>query len=246
MRRTIVIGDVHGCLEELDELLRKVELRPDRDRLVFAGDLLDRGPDPPGVVRRARELGAEGVMGNHEHKHLRYRQHEARRRAEPGYVNPMQPLGEVQLREHEALSEDDWSYLGQMPAWLRVAPTWVLVHAGFEPIRPLERQHEAACLRVRYVDDRGRGVPLKRKGEKPPGAVRWATLWRGPDSVVYGHAVYDRREPKSDAPSAGVRCLGIDTGCCFGGRLTALVLPALEVVQVEPKAVSRPFTPSNE
>ena len=244
--RTIVIGDVHGCLEELDELLQKLELRPGRDRLVLAGDLLDRGPDPAGVVRRARELGAEGVMGNHEHKHLRFRQHEARSRGEPGYVNPMAPLGEPQLGQHRSLTEDDWAYLARLPIWLRLAPDWVLVHAGFEPIRPLDQQHEAACLRVRYVDERGRAVPLKRKGDKPEGSVRWATLWKGPDSVVYGHAVYDRRDPRADAPSPGVRCLGIDTGCCFGGRLTALVLPSLETVQVQARATYRTFTPSDD
>ncbi|HEX8909086.1 MAG TPA: metallophosphoesterase, partial [Anaeromyxobacteraceae bacterium] len=60
--RTIVVGDVHGCLEELDELLRLVELRPGFDRLVFVGDLLDRGPDSLGVVRRARELRARSVL----------------------------------------------------------------------------------------------------------------------------------------------------------------------------------------
>jgi hypothetical protein len=243
--RTIVIGDVHGCLEELDELLLKVELRVGRDRLVLAGDLLDRGPDPLGVVRRARELGAEGVMGNHEHKHLRYRMHEALARAEPGYVNPMMQLFDPQRREHLSLGDDDWAYLERLPVWLRLAPDWVLVHAGFEPIRPLSQQHDNACLRVRYVDDRGRLAPLRRKGDKPAGSVRWATQWRGPDSVVYGHAVYDLRDPMDDAPSPGVRCLGIDTGCCFGGRLTALLLPSLETVQVQARATYRPFTPSD-
>ena len=77
--RTIVVGDVHGCLEELDELLSRLEVGPS-DRLVLAGDLMDRGPDPVGVVRRARERGALAVLGNHDEKHLRFARHEAKRR----------------------------------------------------------------------------------------------------------------------------------------------------------------------
>jgi predicted phosphodiesterase len=76
--RTIVIGDVHGCLRELEALLERV--RPGGgDALWFAGDLVNRGPDSAEVVRLVRGLGARTVMGNHDHKHVRYRRHLARR-----------------------------------------------------------------------------------------------------------------------------------------------------------------------
>ena len=74
--RTIFIGDVHGCLTELDALLACLEPR-EGDRLCFTGDLVDRGPDSLGVVRRVRALlaqfpGSACIIGNHEEKTLRY------------------------------------------------------------------------------------------------------------------------------------------------------------------------------
>src|SRR5512138_2797540 len=114
-RRTIVVGDVHGCLEELDDLLVTAGYTPGKDRLVFLGDLLDRGPDPVGVVRRVRELGAECVLGNHEEKHLRYAAHEARRRDDPGYRNPMRRFDARRAGEHARLTRDDLLWLAGLP-----------------------------------------------------------------------------------------------------------------------------------
>ena len=65
MRRTVVVGDVHGCIEELEELLRAVALRP-TDRLVSVGDLVGKGPDGAAVVRFFRQGGHEAVRGNHD------------------------------------------------------------------------------------------------------------------------------------------------------------------------------------
>jgi bis(5'-nucleosyl)-tetraphosphatase (symmetrical) len=231
--RTLVIGDVHGCLDELDELLRTLQHRRDRDRLVFVGDFLDRGPDPVGAVRRARELGAEAVLGNHEEKHLRWRSHEERALRDPKYHNPMQALGPEKLRAHAALRDDDWAWIDALPVLLRLAPGWLVAHAGLEPARPVEKQREDALLRIRYVDEGGKLAA----GLRPrPNTHPWATRWRGPDHVIYGHQVHDLEAPRIDEPTPGVRCWGLDTGCCFGGRLTALVLPDEEIVQVDARA----------
>ena len=76
--RHIFIGDVHGMLDELTNLLRKLELRKD-DQIVFVGDLLDKGPDSAAVVRLVRNLSTTHsvvlVLGNHEDTHARYRKH---------------------------------------------------------------------------------------------------------------------------------------------------------------------------
>jgi diadenosine tetraphosphatase ApaH/serine/threonine PP2A family protein phosphatase len=60
--------------------------------------------------------------------------------------------------------------------------------------------------------------------ETPEGAVSWWTLWKGPESVIYGHAVHSLVSPRIDEPQPGIRCIGIDTGCVFGGRLTAAII----------------------
>lgn len=223
MTRTIIIGDVHGCLDEMDELLRIITYTK-ADRLIFAGDLLDRGPDPVGVVRRARELDAESVLGNHEEKHLRYQRHEAR--VPLGHKNPMRPMKGAKLAQHRALCFDDWSYLARLPLYIRFAPGWVLVHAGMRPGVRVEDQEPNALLRMRYLD-RTTGKMRKLDDElSPVSDAYWSTVWTGPESVVYGHHVH--RGVAVDEPAPGVRCLGIDTGCCFGRSLTAAIFESGE------------------
>lgn len=228
MTKTIIVGDIHGCLEELDELL-KIAHRPGH-RLIFAGDLVDRGPDPAGVLRRARELNAESVMGNHEEKHLRYRRHELRRRVDPVYKNPMQPFSAQRLSEHESFSDEDWEYMARMPLHIRIG-NWLVVHAGLEP-RPFSEQPDNVLLRCRYVAlATGKMLSLDQEdlftSDK---AAYWSTVWPGPESVIYGHHVH--QGPAIDTPADGVTCVGIDTGCCFGHSLTAAILIGGEVVDI--------------
>jgi hypothetical protein len=230
-RRTIVVGDVHGCLPELDELLRLAEVDPAKDRLVFLGDLLDRGPDPVGVVRRARELGAECVLGNHEEKHLRYAAHEARRKTDRHHRNPVR-FDPRRAAEHAALSRDDLAWIASLPRTLSLGHGWVAVHAGFLPGRRIAAQPPDWIIRLRYVDAVGARVARLRGDGGEPGVRRWAQAWTGPERVVYGHHPQSLSEPRRDEPAPGVRCVGIDTGCVYGGRLTALVLPDERIVQV--------------
>lgn len=245
-RRTLVVGDVHGCLGELDELLRTAEHVRGRDRLVFLGDLLDRGPDPIGVLRRVRELGAECVLGNHEEKHLRYAAHEARHGSDPTYRIPMRPFERRRAAEHALLTRDDLLWISGLPRNLSLGGGWTAVHAGFVPGVPVSRQPPDWTIRLRYVDRAGCPVPRARGDAGEPGVRRWAEAWTGPESVVYGHFPQRLDAPKRDEPVPGVTCLGIDTGCVYGGRLTALVLPAGEIVQVPSRLRPAPVTEAED
>ncbi|MBA3540775.1 MAG: metallophosphoesterase [Deltaproteobacteria bacterium] len=226
---TIAIGDVHGCLEELDELLG---LLGPGHRLVFLGDLVDRGPDPVGVVRRVRELGAECVMGNHDEKHVRWAQHEAKRRANPAYKNPMRPLPDERRAQHAALGDDGVAFLASLPIKLALGDNWWAVHGGVAPRRAFAEQKSATLLRCRWVDEAGAMIPSPDPG---PGGRHWATMWAGPENLIYGHHVHGV-EPRIDRAAPGVMCVGIDTGCCFGGRLTAYVIETGEAIQVTARA----------
>jgi bis(5'-nucleosyl)-tetraphosphatase (symmetrical) len=232
-RRTIIVGDVHGCLEELDRLLAATGYRMGEDRLVLLGDLLDRGPDPVGVVRRARELHAECVLGNHEEKHLRFAAHEARRRAEPRHRNPLR-MSPDRAAEHARLSQDDLAWLAALPRVLALRDGWVAVHGGLLPGRPVTAQPPDWLVRLRYLDASGKPVHRSRAEAGEPGVRRWAEAWTGPESIVYGH--HARGEVVLDVPRPGVRCVGIDTGCVYGGKLTALLLPSEELVQIAARA----------
>lgn len=227
--RTIVCGDVHGCLEELDELLRVVEYRQVKDRLVFVGDLVDRGPDSVGVVRRARELKADVVLGNHEEKHLRWRRWVQKVAAGDAPENPMKPFDEKNLAFQAALSEEDWEWMETWPLFLRLGNGWAVVHGGCLPGRPLEKQGKN-IVRVRYVDLETKKFKPSRPGEQPDNTRYWSELWYGPESLFYGHAVF-LKGPKRDQQrdlrvesSLPVDCIGLDTGCTFGGHLSAAIL----------------------
>lgn len=236
--RTIVVGDIHGCLEEFDELVKLVEYRRQGvyDRLVLLGDLVDRGPDPAGVLRRAQELRAVSVLGNHEEKHLRWRRHEKKKQHEIGYKNPMRPFHDQRLKEHLSFSESDWEYMERMSHTLLLgefgpgrpyaspnpyrAATWVVVHAGFEPCRAWNDQEHNVCLRVRHVNGAGE---FEARGDQDTTAAYWAEKWPGPERVVYGHHVHQLVIPTLHGPDGMARAAGIDTGCVFGGKLTAAI-----------------------
>lgn len=249
MARTIVVGDVHGCLDEFRSLLDLLSFRQGHDRLVQVGDLMDKGPDPVGCVRFARSVGAEVIMGNHEDSHVRFRRHEATRTA-TGKPNPMLKFAEDvdKVTQNAALSDDEVVWMASLPLVLDLGGGLVAVHGGFEPAFSVENQSKA-MLRVRYVNDQGRMAtngtsPL----DQPSGSVRWAERWTGPQSVVYGHAAHSLVSPKVDAFPGGW-CFAVDTGAVYGGRLTAMVwIPGQdpEFVQVQSRQAHAEWYPGVE
>lgn len=225
MSRTIIIGDVHGCIDELRMLVRKTRYEQGVDRLVFLGDLLDRGPDPVGCVQAAMTLGAEMVMGNHEEKALRWRAHEATRLA-TGKPNPMKAPPPERAAEWAALSEVELAWLRACPVTLPLGHNWVAVHAGLLPGIPVAMQPPDVVLRCRWVDVHGRFVGLQKGSlDKPAWAYDWNERWDGTENVVYGHAVHSFHGPnvRHRGPH-GATTVGLDTGCVFGGHLSAMVL----------------------
>ncbi len=236
--RTIVIGDVHGCIAELDELLLKVEYRVGKDRLVFAGDLVDRGPDSVGVVRRAQELGARTVLGNHEDKHIRFAKWTKKLHSGEVTKHPMK-FDEPKTKIQSGLSDADLHWLENLPLYIRLGKfngrKFVVVHGGLEFNKPIEKQPKN-MMRIRYVhEEKGYFMGSQYIGHQPDGSKYWSECWTGPESIIYGHAVW--ADVRIDNHS-GYTCYGIDTGCCFGGRLTAMILPekgAFEFVAVRAK-----------
>src|SRR5208337_2676668 len=191
MKRTIIVGDVHGCRDEFAEILQKVDYLPGRDDLVSVGDLLDRGPDPVGAVALAMEQKARLVCGNHEEKALRWLRHESKKLADPKYKNPMHAPPPERQAQWRGLSEAQVAYLKNAPHMLALDGNWLAVHAGFEPGCPLEKQKSDVVTRVRYVNDKGEMIGYKKNSlDQPEGTVYWATKWKGPQNVVYGHAVH--------------------------------------------------------
>lgn len=221
MQRIIVVGDIHGCLEEFDELLRKVQYSS-KDRLILAGDLVDRGPDSVGVVRRARELGAECVLGNHDHKHVRWDNWEAKVASGEAKTNPMK-FDDSKKAIYASMSREDLDWLKGLPRIIRIDGARAVVHGGLVPNRDLDRQPKEVTM-VRFVHKtKGHFVGIRSIGDQPEDTVYWSEVWTGPETIFYGHAVHSLVMPRVDYHD-GYECWGLDTGCVFGGHLTAAVL----------------------
>jgi len=212
MERTIIVGDVHGCLEELRLLLRKCGHGKD-DRVVLAGDLVAKGPDSQGVVHFARENGLLAVMGNHDAFALAHQNEAEKDRSQDrrSYIRTLKP--------------DDWGYLESLPHFLRLGdvrpggPEVLVVHAGLVPGIPVENQRKEHLRSLRSIADTGE--PTSRLLVHFP----WAAKWRGPEWVIFGH---DAVRGLQQQPLA----TGLDTGCVYGRQLTAIILPEGKLVQV--------------
>lgn len=235
--QTVVIGDIHGCLDEFVELVDKC-VRPG-DRVICLGDFLDKGPDPVGCVQYARARGFEAVLGNHEEWHLRWRKHEDRRRNNPDYVNPMKPHNPEDSEQNAALLQEDIDWLWSLHRYI-VVGSWVVVHGGLMPGVPLEKQDLGRILRLRWLNEDGDHVPVDYDQPPRTDVHHWSDDYDGPLNVVYGHEAFSLSEPWINTRPHGVRCVGIDTGVVHGGRLTAMILEEDRFVQVQARKVYHP------
>ncbi len=204
--RKIVIGDIHGCFEELTELLKQVNLK-DEDCLISVGDVVDRGNRSRDVVDflQARP-NTIVLMGNHERKHLN------------GVLSYAQEIVKVQFGE-EYNSFIDW--LQTLPYYYETEEA-IIVHAAFEHDVALENQ------KPEVLSGSTAGERLLEK--KYVSGTYWSDYYQGHKPIIYGHHVV------GSSPDVKNNTYGIDTGACHGGYLTALELPGLIVHQVKAKA----------
>jgi hypothetical protein len=218
---TVVIGDVHGCIQEFDSILNILDKMTGDKRIIVVGDLMDRGPEPVACVHRTRELGLECILGNHEEKHIRLR-NQLNQSKTSAIQNPVKPMARLDRLAHESLSDSDIAWMKSLKLTLQIHNKLWVVHGGCEPRRAFDNQRPNQVLRVRYVGTDGLSVKLNPDKTQPANTRHWAEYWRGPESIVYGHCVHDLNQVKLDKFPNGY-CLGIDTGCCFGGNLTAAI-----------------------
>lgn len=219
--RNIIIGDVHGCIDEFESLLRKVQYNPEFDRVILLGDLVDRGPDSLAVLRKARELNLECVKGNHEDKFVKWYKHK-KNHGQEYYHN---------------LNDKDIQYILNMPLYIEL-DNLIIVHAGIKPNVPLAQQTADDLMYLRYTDKNRKFISLKainKYGKEALGAMFWTEFGPFDKNIVYGHNVGSFESPKIDHFENGIACYGIDTGCCFGGNLTALIWETKDIVQVQAK-----------
>ena len=206
--RTIIFGDVHGCLDELQVLLRAVRVTP-QDRLISVGDLIGKGPDSRGVLEWAMQAeNLRCVLGNHERRFL------AR---ESGMALPDgKKLDEPTWRQLRGRFKRYRRFIAGWPLWIR-EKDYLVLHAGLAPRKSLAKQDAWNLITLRRVG----------QARKP-----WYEFYRGSRLAVFGH--WSRREPVV-RPNA----VGLDTGCVYGGRLSALILPERRILSVPARRIYR-------
>jgi diadenosine tetraphosphatase ApaH/serine/threonine PP2A family protein phosphatase len=230
-RRLIVVGDVHGCLDELKLLVNKLAYNKKKDRLIFTGDLVDRGPASASCLSYIRKLGAETVRGNHDDKYIRYHKHSQKvkesieRNDKKKYKNPM-TFSQEQLDIYKEITEEDLKWLDKTQSSIYIPTLNMLIaHAGVNPQWYPINQKERIYRFVRYVDNTTKKmVKLDEDLQKPKNSSFWAEFYNWSVDIVYGHHVVNLKNPRIDHNQSGGRAIGIDTGCCFNGYLTAFVV----------------------
>ncbi|MET8828511.1 polynucleotide kinase-phosphatase [Streptomyces sp. NPDC004610] len=223
-----IIGDIHGCAAELESLLTELGYRdgvhPDGRTAVFVGDLVDRGPDSPAVLRRVMGMVKGGsalcVPGNHENKFGRYL-HGRKVQHTHGLAETVAQLAD----ESEEFRREVGTFIdGLVSHYVLDGGRLVVCHAGLP-----EKYHGRTSGRVRshalYGETTGEtdefGLPVR---------YPWAEDYRGRAAVVYGHT------PVPEATWLN-NTICLDTGAVFGGKLTALRWPERELVDVPAERV---------
>jgi len=206
MKRTIVIGDIHGCYDELIALLKKVDLQT-LDRVVAVGDLTVKGPKSREVLDLfIKDDQFSSVIGNHDLALVRHWR---------GERVSLKSSQEAARRELEQGGDHYFQYLNALPFKADLG-SHVEVHAGLRPGVPLEEQSQEDLTELRTLGpDR-----TSRQG------VPWYEVYADAKIALFGH--WPAAEPRR-----GRSAIGLDTGCVYGNRLTAHIIETGEFISVE-------------
>jgi len=242
----LVIGDVHGCY---DELLRLHDKAVDENGgtpfqyVILVGDLCNKGPKSPEVIRHVRTTeNWMSVRGNNDDGALAAALGHVRRRKRKNY-QWVKEAEEESIVDRIALSDEDVIWMAELPYTIRIPGSLlhedmdtVIVHAGLVPGVQLEDQRIETMIAVREVEKVSDGnsdnyrYEYRTRGKRALDNERypWASLWKGPYRVVFGH---DAR--RGLQLHEGGWAIGLDTGAVYGKKLTGMILPGKKLVQVE-------------
>ncbi|XP_063448591.1 serine/threonine-protein phosphatase 1-like [Mytilus trossulus] len=217
-RQIFIIGDVHGCLQELEDLLVLANYESDKILLIFVGDLVNKGPHSVETIRKVREMNAYAVRGNHEEialvQYMTWRNGEV--------VTPRKCSWTTEL------NEDEVDFLQELPYTIEIpSKNALIVHGGIVPGTSLENQNLTHFISMRS---------LQTIGEKLIASPRtflgkpWASFWFGPRHVYFGH---DAERSLQQYPYA----TGLDTRCLYGGFISGIFLDSNKILQIRAKLV---------
>jgi hypothetical protein len=211
MERTLFIGDVHGCFDELIKLLDKVSYRPANDRLIYLGDILNKGEKSLETLNFVKEQNIECILGNNE----------------IGFLDLMENggyHGSSLVKMKESLgnrAEEFYDWVKKFP--LYIEEDFIAVHAGLAPGLKPEECSRRILTTIRTWDGVGKNLNNK---EDPS----WYELYQGKKTIIYGHYASKGLQVRD-------KTIGLDSGCVFGGHLSCLEWPSRKLTQVKASKV---------
>lgn len=224
MKRVATMGDPHGCIEEFKQLYNALSWHS-LDEIRVLGDFVDRGPDSGAVVQFCRENGIEGILGNHEDAIINL--------WDRVRIKGLPIKNQDKLRTVMQLSAEDIEWLKNLPKLHIYSDlNLVAVHGGLFPKLELWQQpHNIIRAQMLKPQTDVKSiwwgpdclVKFKKSEEdfRNEGWERWYRIYDGPWNVVYGHSVF--AQPFIHQNDGAGKTIGIDTGSCFGGSLTAMI-----------------------
>lgn len=232
--RVFVIGDPHGCYDECVALIDKMGAKIGDDCVIFVGDLVAKGPKSMEVIEFVRNSPrVYSVRGNHDQHTIRH--------FVPS-INTNQSLSADQSNNQSSQSTEPISYekhphrwlaahlSTEQREWFNVLPLsiWIpslntrIVHAGLVPNKARVDQSQFDVQNMRNILPDHSATKSRAEGEP------WITLWHGPEIVVFGHDAARGLQSHSKGLA-----FGLDTGCCYGGQLTAIEMRSKQIYQVD-------------
>ncbi len=211
-KRIFIVGDIHGCLDMLKRMLDKIHWQPDKDRLIFLGDYIDRGDDPKGVVDFILELEQlssriQCLVGNHEAAFLDYLSGKEKKLflMNGGYRTLESYDATREGPNNHLVPPSHMDFYNSLQKYLELEDYYV-VHAGFRPGVPLPEQHFEDLVWIRDPFIFSNHDFGKR--------------------VIFGHTPFSE-------PLLLENKIGLDTGAVYGNKLTCLELPEFKFHFVE-------------
>jgi hypothetical protein len=208
-KRTIIVGDVHGCFDELLKILDAASYDESNDELIFTGDLINKGPNSLGVLKWLHERpNVKKVLGNHELRFL-----EAAK-------DPKSAPKKMQFLLNELKKDIDvWcEYISSWPMYVETSD-YLVVHGGVVPDKHPSETLPFITANIRYWD--GTGEDMHNKSDPA-----WYELYKEKKLVIYGHWAIQGVMIRENT-------IGLDSGCVYGRKLSALILPERKIVSVD-------------
>lgn len=251
-RRLVFVGDVHGCKNELRQLLDEVSFNEESDHLVLVGDVLSKGPDNVGTLDELIRLNATSVRGNHEDRILTAAKMNAHSETSTVSVEASSKAAKKDDALLRQLKPHHLAYLKNMPLILRIPPLpransaskktnspiaeeILVAHAGLVPGTPLERQDPYFVMNMRSINHRTH-VPSATRSGKEGGGKPWIEIWNWYCNRLFHKQPVKKWPSESSASPSSLWTWAKDAWSTFSQAPTALPPPQVVIYGHDSKA----------